>query len=161
MRTYAPTNPVRAFLPRSYWLRRSMYFAHAVEFDTLAASAVATTRQFSHELASDFLCVSMSCVCTTDTGAGTEQPFWEFTAQIASASGGSFWTNGFQHAANLFGRMANDGTGPKPLEYAQLVPGGETVVVTLNNLEATARRIWITFHGVKIFKDVWEYEATQ
>lgn len=132
-----------------------MYFSQAVDFNTLTASAVAQTASFSQELNSDFLVTALSAVCTTDAAGGTEQPFFEFTAQITSQSGGLFWGAGFQHAANMFGRMANDGTGPHMLEYGQFVPGGETVTVTLNNLEATARRVWITFHGVKIFNTPW------
>ena len=156
MRQFVPYNPVRAFLPPSYWGRRSMYFSHAVDFNTLAASAVAQTERFNQEISSDFLCLSLSCVCTTLADGATEQSFLEFTAQISAASGGSFWGANYQHAGNLFGRMSVDGAGPKHLEYGQLVPGGETITVSLNNLEAFARRIWITFHGVKIFRDVWE-----
>lgn len=156
MRVFVPYNPVRAFLPKSFWFRRAMYFAQAVDFNTLASSAVAQTASFTQELTSDFLALSLSAVCTTDATGATEQPFFEFTAQVAMQSGGSFWGAGFQHGANVFGRMANDGGGPKPLEYGQLIPGGETVTVTLNNLEANARRVWITFHGVKIFRDVWD-----
>ena len=156
MRQFVPYNPVRAFLPPSYWGRRCMYFAQGVDFNTLGASAVAASQSFSQELASDFLCLSLSGVITTDATGATEQSFPEATIQISSQSGGNFWGAGFQHFGNVVGRMDVDGAGPKYLEFGQLVQGGETITVTLNNLEANARRIWISFHGVKIFRDVWE-----
>lgn len=155
MRQGIAFNPVRAYLPETFWTRRCMYFSQGVDFNTLAASAVAQTQTFSQELNSDFLCTALSAVCTTDATGATEQPFFEFTAQITLQSGGMFWGSGFQHGANVFGRMANDGTGPHMLEYGQYIPGGENVTVTLNNLEVNARRIWITFHGVKIFNTDW------
>ena len=150
---FAAFNPVRAYLPQQYWGRMCRYFAYGLDFNLLAASAVAQEESFSVDLGRDFLCMAIVEVITTDATGSTEQTFPEHTVQIASDSGGTFWTEGFQHAANLFGRLAVNGPGVFHLPYPQFVPGGTTVTARINNLEATARRIWMSFHGVSIYRD--------
>jgi len=57
------------------------------------------------------------------------------------------------HLHNVFGRGTVDGMGYKPLPYPRFVSGGSTVSARLQNLEATARRIWLAFLGVQIFRE--------
>ncbi len=146
-------DPVRAYLTEKYWGKERRYFAYGMDFNTLASSAVAQSESFVTDLTADFLCLSIVEVITTDAAGGTEQSFPEHLVQISSDTGGTFWGTGFQHAANLFGRMAVNGPGVFELPYPQFVPGGTTVTARINNLEANARRVWMSFHGVHIFKD--------
>ena len=147
-------DPVRAYLPRNFWNMGRDYRAYGVDFDTLAASAAAQPETFQIDVNAYFLCMSLVEVITTDTTGSTEQSFPEHRVQIGDSGSGAQWFNDFQHAANIFGRMAVDGRGVHHLPYPRLVKPGSVVRVLLNNLEANARRIWITFHGVQLYRDI-------
>jgi hypothetical protein len=128
-----------------------MYFVHGIDFNTLLASAIAQPGSFQQNNGQDFLCLAMSEIITADATGATEQTFPEHLVKIESQSSGQSWNSGFQHAANLFGRSPVLGR-PTPLPWPQLVLGGDTVTVLVTNLEANARRIWMSFFGVQIFR---------
>lgn len=143
------TNVVRTFLPAEYWSRPARVFIQQIEYNPLAASAQGIPGTFTIDNGFDFLCTHVTEIITNTTG-DTEQTFPEHLVQISNASSGEQWTaGGFHHAANVFGRSPVNGQ-PTPLAWPQLVRGGQTVTVLATNLEATARRIWMGFHGVLI-----------
>lgn len=146
-------DPVRAFLPPRYWRRKRDYFGYGVEYNTLAASAVASEQQFQVQADADFFCLSISAIEATTTAGTTEQTYWPIVLNIFDSTSGSTWFNTFVHLNNVAGRMANDGRGPHQLEFPRLVEAAGAVTVQLTNLEATARRIWILFHGCKIWRE--------
>jgi hypothetical protein len=147
-----PADPVVQFLPRDMWAWERDYFAYSVDYNTLAASAINVPQQINIQNDSDFLCLEISRIITTDAAGGTEQSFAEQTIQIQDTGSGAFWFDSFQHLDNVAGRMTVDGRGPHKLLQPRWVKGGSALTVFLTNLEANARRIWITFHGVKIFR---------
>lgn len=147
-------NAVRNYLPPVYWDRETRSFSQQIDFNTLAASAIAQPGSFQQNNGQDFLCLAVSEIITTDATGATEQEFPEHLVLISETSSGYQWTNGFVHAANFFGRSPVNGQ-PTPLPWPQLVLGGETVQVLATNLEANARRIWMQFHGVLIFRGDW------
>lgn len=149
----AAFNPVRAYLPATFHQRKCRFFAFSVDFNTLAADAVAQRKEWGPDLDFDFLCQELSMVITTDATGASEVTFPEFTVSISSDSGGTQWTDGYVHAGNLFGRMTGDGHGPYVLPYPQFVAGGSTVSVRINNLESTARRVWMEFSGTLIYRN--------
>jgi len=150
------SNPIREFLPPSWWNRAHDYFEYSVDYNTLAASAVAAPRNINIDADSDFLVLSVSRVITTDASGATEQPFAEQLIRVMDSASGANWMNEFTHLDNFAGRMAVDGFGPKWLEVPRLVIRSAAITIELTNLEAAARRIWITFHGCKIFNRIRE-----
>lgn len=147
-------NAVKKYLPEAYWGRETQYFVHQIEYNTLAASAVAAPQQFTQNNGQDFLCLAVSEIITTDATGATEQAFPEHLVMISNQSSGKQWTSGFQHAGNFFGRSPVNGM-PTELPWPQLVLGGETITCLATNLEANARRIWMSFFGVLIYRRQW------
>lgn len=143
-------NPVRSFLPQQYWNRRADYYAYSVEFNTLGVSATASDN-FQVDVDQDFLCLGLAAEETTTAAGTTEQTYWPVLVDIFENTGAN-WFDATQHLHNIAGRGTVDGMGYRPLPYPRFTSGGSTVTVRLQNLEATARRIWITFHGVQIFR---------
>lgn len=144
-------NPVRSFLPQRFWNRRADFFVNAIEFNTLGASATATDK-FQVDVDQDFLCLGLSAVETTTAAGTTEQTFWPILVDIFENTGAN-WFGLTQQLHNVAGRATVDGMGYKPFVYPRFVSGGSTVSARLQNLEATARRIWLSFHGVQIFRE--------
>jgi hypothetical protein len=147
-------DPVKQFLPAKYHNMRRRFMAHQVEFNTLAALSPGQSEKFSQDSGTLFLCLALDEVITQAADGASEQTFPEHLVQIQNSSSGVLWTlDGFQHAGNLFGRNVVDGAGPLKLPYPQIVRPGETVIVTAQNLENNARRIWMGFLGVQVFLD--------
>lgn len=149
-----PVNdPVRSFLPPEYWNRGRDFFVYSVDYNTLAASAVQSTQSYQVDVDSDFLCLAMSYVVATTAAGTTEQTFPLPTIMVRDSGSGAAWFNLAQNLGNVAGRQTVDGAGPYRLAYPRLVVAGSAVTVELTNLEATARRLWIAFHGMKIFRN--------
>jgi len=144
-------NPVRSYLPQKYWNRRADFYTYSVEFNMLGVSATATD-PFQVDVDQDFLCLGIVCEETTAAAGTTEQTFWPVLVEIFENTGAN-WFDAQQQLHNVAGRGTVDGMGYRPLPYPRFVSGGSTVTVRLQNLEATARRIWIGFPGVQIFRD--------
>jgi len=145
-------NLIRAYLPPKYWDRESDYFVEGVEFNTLGASAANAVDTFTVQNESDFLVFGISAIETTTAAGTTEQTFWPVTVRFFDTGSGASWFGDFKQLHNVAGRGSSDGQGYRPLRHPRLVVGGSTVTVEANNLEATARRLWIDFHGAKIFR---------
>lgn len=146
------SNLIREHLPPKYWDREADWFAEGVEYNPLDVSAVATPQTFTAENDSDFLIFGMSAIETTAVAGTTEQTFWPVLIRILDSGSGASWFGPLMQLHNVVGRGSVDGQGFRPLKYPRFVVGGSTVRVEATNLEATARRLWITFHGVKIFR---------
>lgn len=144
-------NPVRSYLPQEFWNRRADYFGYSVEFNTLAISAVGSPQTFQVDNDQDFLVLGLSCEEATAAAGTTEQTYWPVLIQISENTGAN-WFSDKQHLHNVAGRGSVGNPNYTPLPYPRFVSGGSTVTVRLDNLEATARRLWILFHGVQIFR---------
>lgn len=146
-------DPVRAFLPRKFWKRGRDFHIYSVEYNTLAASASAAEQQFVVQDNTDFLVLELSCVGATAAAGTAEQTFWPVLAQIVDTGTGQNWFSAPQHLHNVFGRPSFDGAGSHVLKAPRFIPATSTVTVQLTNLEATARRYWLAFIGVKVYKN--------
>lgn len=144
-------NPVRSYLPQKYWNRRADFFCNNIEFNTLGVSATQTDK-FQVDVDQDFLCLALGAVETTTAAGTTEQTFWPVLVDIFENTGAN-WFGLTNQLHNVFGRATGTDFGYKPLPYPRFVSGGSTVSARLQNLEATARRIWLIFLGVQIFRE--------
>ncbi len=142
---------ITAFYP---WIanRQKDYYVYAVEYNTLAVSAVAAQQSFNIDRDSDFIVLSMSVVMATAAAGTTEQTFPLPLAQVQDSGSGQNWFNTTQNLGNVAGRMTVDGAGPYILEHPRWCNAGAQVIVSLTNLEATARRIWLAFHGCRVYR---------
>lgn len=143
-------NPIRAYLPPSFWKRDADFFVYSVEYNPLTAS-VATTDTFQTQNDSDFLCLGIAAIETTAVAGTTEQTFWPVTVRIFDTGSGAQWFDAAQQLHNVVGRGSVDGLGYRPLPYPRFIQGASEVSVECTNLEGTNRRLWIAFHGCKIF----------
>jgi hypothetical protein len=148
-------NPIRKYLPRRYWDRSFDFFSYGVEYDTLAASAAASPQSFNVQNDADFLVLAISHIEATATAGTTVQEYVPVLVRIFDTASGAAWMNQRLHLMNISGSVAqsatSSGAGPRKLVSPRLVGAGSQVTVEATNLEANARRLWITFHGVKIF----------
>lgn len=145
-------NPIRAYLPKQFWARDAEYFVYSCEWNTLASSAQSQADTFSVATDVDFLVLGVNVMEAT-TGAGTtEQTFWPILVMVSESGTGNKWFDSPQQLHNFAGRGSVDGLGYRPLTYPRFVQGATEVAVELTNLEANARRVWMAFHGCKIYR---------
>lgn len=144
-------DPVTSFYPMLAERSRD-YGVYGVDFNTLAASSPGQEASFNIDRDSDFIVLGIAGVETTDTTASTEQSFWEILMQVQDNGSGQNWYNSPQAMVNVVGRNAVDGHGPLWLPRPRWINAGSTVTVTLRNLEATARRVFVSFHGEKAYR---------
>lgn len=142
---------ITSFFPQTA-RREKDFYTFGVEYNPLAASVQQATRQFAVDNDADFVVLSISMVLTTDVGAGTEQTFPEALMQVMDSGSGANWFNPTQHMGNVTQRMTVDGQGPWILECPRWINAASQVTVTVTNLEATDRRLWLAFHGAKIYR---------
>lgn len=159
-------DPVRMYLPSPYWNRARDWFAFNLDFNTLAAGAVGTQQAFTVQNDSDFLCCAVVGHVATAAAGTTEQPEWPFLISVQDTGSGANWfgdqagggTGGFAHMMNFvegLHRSASGGVSKQGLEHPRFVPAASTVTVALTNLDgANARRIWLSFRGVKIYRSL-------
>lgn len=133
-------------------LRQRDYGAYGVDYNTLAASAPGQEASFNVDRDSDFVVLSLSFVMTAAADGAAEQTFPEVLIDVRDSGSGQSWFNQRQHMANIFQRMAVDGHGPFVLPVPRFVPAGSAVTTILQNMEANARRVWLTFHGQKCYR---------
>lgn len=145
-------NPIRAYLPKQYWARDAEYFVYSCEWNTLAASAQGQADQFTIANDVDFLVLGLNVVEATTTAGTTEQTYWPVLVNIFESGTGNRWFDAPQHLHNIAGRGTVDGLGYRPLVYPRFIQGATEVSVELTNLEATGRRVWMSFHGCKIYR---------
>jgi hypothetical protein len=149
------TDPVRTFLPESYWDFERDYTGYPIDV-TLAASASQQREFFQVDAGTDFLCLGLSFIAGTDAAGTTNLPFPEVTVRITDSASSEDWFNNGQstHILNAFGNVSAEGIGMKELRQPRLVTAAASVNVYLTNLTANARRIWLFFDGVKIKRNI-------
>jgi len=145
-------NPVRAYLPKQFWARDAEYFVYSCEWNTLALSAQGQADSFAIANDVDFLVLGVSVIEATAAAGTAEQAFWPVLVMISESGTGNKWFDSLQQLHNVAGRGNVDGLGYRPLVYPRFIQGGTEVNVELTNLEATARRVWMSFHGCKIYR---------
>lgn len=157
---------VRMFLPSDYWNRARDWFDYSL--DTTLAASTQTPDSFNVQNDSDFLCLAIVGTGATTSAGTTELTYWPQLISIVDSASGVSWFGGsassaganasFTHIQNVVGRMAG-GTagialsGPGLLEQPRFIPGAATVNVIYNNLAATTPRMWLTFRGIKIYRN--------
>lgn len=154
-------DPVRMYLPSSYWNRARDFFSFNLDYNTLAAS-VTTQGQFVVQNDSDFLVLAIAASAAT-TGAGTtERAYLPYLISIQDTGSGAQWFGGdgagFTHIQNIVTRLSG-GTAAiavdyAPLEHPRFVPAASTVSVVINNLSANTDRLWLSFRGIKIYRSL-------
>lgn len=155
-------DPVRMYLPSDYWNRARDFFVWNLDFDTVAAAAVGQTDSFTQQNDSDFLLLAINAHATTTAAGTTEQPLLNFLVSIQDSGSGQNWfggdDNGFGHAMNIFGGLNISVAGdkfPGWLEQPRFIPAASTVTMAVTNLDAAnARRLFVSFRGVKIYRSV-------
>lgn len=80
------------------------------------------------------------------TAAGVLAPAPDLLVSLFDNASGRNWQNQPQHVINVLG------TGQLPYLWpeAALLKGGATFTVTINNIDAVAMRVYVTFSGIKI-----------
>lgn len=151
-------NPVREFLPPSWWNRGHDYFAYGTEWNPLAASEQNAPRQIQIDADSDFLALAVTRVITTAADNTVELADAPQLIRVQDSASGANWMSGLLHIDTFAGHMSGTvgGQGVKWLEVPRLVIRSSTLTVELSNLAATAYRVWIVFHGCKVFSRIRE-----
>jgi hypothetical protein len=133
------------FLPDSHKGRPKDFFVYSAEFTPLGAS---TTSSFtiSIQADSDFLILAGVRV-VTDTGNTTFVSNVPQLVTITDTGAGRTFMDRAVHMDNLFGTAQLPALWP----YPKFVQGASALSVTLQNLDATARNVRLSFLGFKIF----------
>ena len=135
--------------------RRKDFFSYTIDYNTIAASAVSAENGFNVDSERDFVVLELSYVMATAAAGTAEQAYPSVTIQIADASSGMNWLSAPTHLMNLFGKLASGaagGTGVHELPHPRWVSAGSRVTTSVTNLEANARRLWLSFHGCLIYR---------
>lgn len=156
-------DPVRMYLPSQYWNRARDWFVFNLDFNTLAAGAVAATLTFDVQNDSDFLVLALSAHSTTTAAGTVEQAEQNYLISVQDSGSGALWFGGgigagFAHIMNIFGSMQRSVAGSVvrgDLEHPRFVPAASNVSVSLTNLDAAnLRRVFLAFRGVKIYRSL-------
>lgn len=125
--------------------RATDFFAYSAQFIPLGAGATASSNIVVQN-DSDFLIVA-GTLASRDTGTGAIQTDTPFLVQLTDSGSGRNLFDAAQDAANIFG------TAQRPAWWTlpKFIKGGSTLVVSLQNLVATARNVRVSFWGVKVF----------
>lgn len=122
------------------------YFAYGTSFLPLGASA-STTNPININSDSAFFILS-ACLVETDTANTTfflNRPLL-CNLQEGGSSRGLF--NQALHVDNVYGTAEE----PKYWDIPKLLLPNSTFNVTIQNLEAVARNVYVTFHGFKLYQ---------
>lgn len=160
--TRVMADPVRQYLPAPYWNRARDWFTFNLDFNTLAAGAQAQNQSFNMQNDADFLCLALDGHATQAADGLAEQAEETFLIAIQDSGSGAQWfggdDNGFGHIMNIFGALQRSVAGAVQaglLEHPRFIPAASTVNVQLTNLDgANARRVFLAFRGVKIYRSL-------
>jgi len=147
MATLLP-NPFLYTLPRPLWNKAKDFFGYTVNFtgtNILAASASLT---LPTTVQNDSAFVIIAAVATvTDSTDAVQVTFVPETVQIQDQAQGRTFFDSPTHFMNVFGTAQQ----PAFWTLPRLVKAGSTLATTLQNLEAVARNVRITYLGFKVF----------
>ena len=138
-------NPFLGLLPREFWPKTKDFFVYSIEFVPLAASATSTT-SIQIQADSAFL-ITMGTVVVTDTTNATFISNIPELILITDAGSGRQLSDKAVHMNNLFGTAQLPAVWPFP----KIMAPSSTLAATLQNLEATARNVRLSFWGFKVF----------
>lgn len=141
-------NPFLYTLPEELWDKQKDFFGYTATFtgaNVLPASASATVST-SIQSDSAFIIVGASLLASDITDAAA-LGYVPQTVQISDQASGRTFFDAPTAVMNVFG------SGAQPAYWAmpKLVMPASTISTTLNNLEATARNVRITYWGFKVF----------
>lgn len=155
-------DPVRMYLPSRYWNKARDWFSYNLDFNTLAAGAVGQEATFTVQNDSDFLVLAVNVQAATAAAGTTELAYLPFLMQVRDTGSSANWFDSFTHIQNVTQRVQRDAAGavaPCPLEIGRLIVAASSVTVQLTNLDgANARRVWLSFRGVKVYRKLAEQQ---
>ena len=138
-------NPFLGLIPRELWSRLKDFFVYTANFIPLTASSTQTTN-VSIQNDSDFLII-YGVGTVTDTTEASRLTYVPQLVQLRDSSSGRELFDQATHYHNIFGTAEE----PAYWSFPKLLRAGSTFSVTLQNLEATDRRVRIAFAGFKVF----------
>lgn len=146
-------SPYAWLLPPALWHREKRQYIYSVEFVTpnqLTASGT-RTRTVGVDRDSYFAAVDVYAVVTnTDNTTFIDTP--AIMVQMTDAGRSIGLQDKAVHFLNLFNRgSSGDGRGWN-IELPRLFDPGSTISVTLENLEATARHVRLSFRGFRVYE---------
>ncbi|MGH7166468.1 MAG: hypothetical protein ACREIS_13195 [Nitrospiraceae bacterium] len=139
-------SPFYGWLPRSLWRKVKDFFVYSSDFIPLAAGGTAT-QDIAVQADSDFVIIAGVRVYTTTGDVAIAGDFFPALVTIRDSGSGRQLMDRPVHAQNLFGTAQLPAYWPFP----KLIRASSTVSTTLQNLEATARNIRISYWGFKVF----------
>lgn len=151
-----PVNPFLGLLPKKYWTRRKQFFTYTITFATgspnaalqLAASAVGQTGSTAIQADADFLMIAVAglLIATDNITTVANSPA---TLQILDSGSSQALSDFPVHFLNLVGTAQN----PLYLPFPRVFERNATLTVQITNLTATARNVFLAFHGFKIYPE--------
>lgn len=141
-------NPFLYTLPRTLWDKVKEFFGYTANFtgvNVLTASGNVTVQTVVQNDSAFILLGIGGTVTSTDEA--TRLTYVPQTIQIQDQTAGKNLFDQATHFMNVVG------TAGEPFYFAipKLVQPGATLSTTLNNLEATARNVRLTFYGFKVY----------
>lgn len=163
-------DPVRMYLPAQYWNRARDWFGMPMDYNLLLAGAV-QIGTFTVPNVADLLVLALWAHVTTLASALVEQPEQHVLISIQDSGSGGNWfgaadgavgTAGYAHLMNIAGskqRSVASSTSDGGLKHPRFCPAGANVQVALANLDpANARRVFLQFEGVQIYRSLRQGE---
>lgn len=146
-------NPIREYLDPELWDKYFDWFVYGVRWNPLAASSPRTDQSFNVDIDSHFL-VLATVGQVADNPPTTLDATPTVLVEIQDTGAGANWFNGQQLFYNVFGSQLSGNIPPNACEVPRFVAGGSTVTVSLQNLVAAAKQVWVAFRGAKIYKNL-------
>jgi len=144
-------NPFLYTLPEVLWNKVKEFFVYSAQFvgpTALGASATQTVQTVVQN-DSAFVLLAITGICTS-TDESTLVTFVPELLQIQDQTAGRNIFDQSQHYMNVVGTAGE----PAFLTLPKLVKPGATLTTTLQNLEATARHVRLSYVGFKVFNQV-------
>lgn len=144
---FQQSNPFFGLLPKAFRGRLKDTFTYNVQFNTLGASTT-STQSVSIQNDADFVWTQGSMVVTDAAGTTfTSALNVPILALISDSAAGRQLSDSQVHTSNYFGTAQQ----PFILSFPKIFRAGGQMSVQLQNLSAGALRVFIAFHGFKVF----------
>lgn len=152
-----PVNPFLGLLPKKYWKRTKQFFTYSITYAAgspntgaavLAANASAQVATTPIQADSDFLMIAIAglLIATDNITTVANSPALLSLLDSGSSQGLSDYP---VHFLNLVGTAQN----PLFLPFPRVFTRNATLTAQLTNLTATARNVYLAFHGFKIYPE--------
>lgn len=144
---FQQSNPFFGLLPREFRGRLKDTFTYNTQFNTIAGSTTAT-QSVSIQNDADFVWTQGSVVMTDSAGTTfTNVLNVPMLVKISDSASGRQLSDSQVHVSNMFGTAQN----PFILSFPKIFRAGGQLSVELQNLSATAYRVFFALHGFKVF----------